>query len=235
MGQRFGNVFHQIEQKVRRPEQHMIAERRAEQFVDPAAESLHRDAEIDHQQPDGQGKRKSRIDVGCRDAAPVMQVQYVLVEPGHDIHWKEIHGVHEQHPHEHGQRRRRDELVAVAVKYPLDLFVHEFHGKLDKGLALAGDAGGCTAHYPPEKSEAQDTEQNGHHQRVDVQNPKIALAHRRCHVRQVVRNIFSRGQFVIGSHRYALALYVAYEKRHREHQDRKNKRSDEYDEHHILI
>src|SRR6185369_7759247 len=117
-------------------------------------------------------------------------MKYVFINPGHDIDRKEIHGVHQQHPHEDGQCRGRYEFVAVAVEYSFDLLVDEFHREFDEGLALAWHAGSCAAHHPPEKAKAHDTEQDRHHQRVDMEHPEVAGPHLRCHVRQVVRYIF---------------------------------------------
>ena len=45
---------------------------------------------------------------------------------GNDVDGQEVHRVHQQDPEEHGKRGGRDELVAVAVKNALYLFVDEF-------------------------------------------------------------------------------------------------------------
>src|SRR5438132_4646994 len=102
--------------------------------------------------------------------------------------------------------------MAIAVEYSLYLVVYKLHCQFDKRLSLPRYAGSRTTHDPPKKAETDDSEQNGHYQRINVQHPEIALSHRRCHVRQMVGDIFRRGQFASFCHCYALDLYVTHEK-----------------------
>ncbi|MDR6140153.1 hypothetical protein QE438_003457 [Pseudoxanthomonas sp. SORGH_AS 997] len=69
----------------------------------------------------------------------------------------QVHRVHEDHPHEDGQRQRRHR-VAVAVEGVLDLAVDEFHHQLDEGLTLGRHPGGGAAgeeREPGHKNQAQ--------------------------------------------------------------------------------
>ena len=73
---------------------------------------------------------------------------------GDPVDRQEIHRVHEQHPYEHGKRRRGDEAMAVAMQEnALDLLVHEIDRQLDEGLAAVGNAGRRAARHPPQQPE----------------------------------------------------------------------------------
>ena len=199
---RLGNVLDQVEQEVERPQQRIRAERRAEQLVDPAAQALHRDAEVDHQQPDAQRQSKRGVDVGGRHAAPVVQMEHVLVDPGQDVHRQEIHGVHHQNPDEHGQRHRRDESVPVAVgEDALHLLVDEIERELDESLSPVGYSGRRAADDPPQEAERQHAEDRGGDQRVDVQSPEPAFAELLGIEGKVVGDVAGGGQFLLGCHR----------------------------------
>src|SRR4051812_18308916 len=103
-------------------------------------------------------------------------MKHVSIEPGHDVHWEEIHGIHQQYPDKYGQRCRRNKLVAIAVEYSLHLVVDKLHCNFNKRLSFPGYTGSRATHNPPKKAEAHDSEQNRHDQRINVQHPEIALS-----------------------------------------------------------
>ena len=157
VGKWLGNIFDQIEQDIDRPQYGIFAEWSAHQFVYPAAQPFDLYVEKNHQQPDRERQRKRGVDVGGRDAAPVVQTEQ-RVDPGHDIYRQEVHRIHHKNPHKYGERRRCNERVAVAMKSALNLLINEFNGQLDKCLTLAGHAGCRAAHHPPQKTEAHDAQ-----------------------------------------------------------------------------
>jgi hypothetical protein len=111
-----------------------------------------------------------------------------------DIDRQEVHRIHQHHPDEHGERGRGDKAVAIAVmKYALHLVVDELDEQLDEGLAFVGNAGGRSAHHPPEKSETHHAEHDGGEYRVHVDGPEAAaLAHGLLQKRQVVLYVLGR-------------------------------------------
>src|SRR5207249_8279992 len=90
--------------------------------------------------------------------------------------------------------------LAVAVEDVLRLVVDEFEEDLDESLALVRHARSRPAHHPPEKTEADDAEQSGGHQRIHVQRPERALAHRVLEEREVMADVGARRQFMLGGH-----------------------------------
>ncbi len=123
MRQRLAHELDELEQEVERPEQGVVAERRDEEFLRPAAEALGLDPEDDHQREHGERQREGGVDVGGGHAAPVVEAQ-PAVDRRHDVDGQEIHRVHQRDPDEHGQRDGRHPL-ALAVVDTLDLVVDE--------------------------------------------------------------------------------------------------------------
>ncbi len=196
--QGLGDVLDQVEEEIRQPQQHVRAEGRAEELVDPASQALHRDREVDHQEPHRKRQRESRVDVrGGNDAESVRREK--MRDPRNDVHRQEIHGVHQQHPQANGERRGRDK-PAVAVEDVLRLVVDEFEEDLDEGLALVGHAGCGAAHHPPEKTETDDAEERRGRERVHVQRPERAFAHRVLKEAEVMADVGGRRQFMLGGH-----------------------------------
>ena len=135
----------------------MRAEGRAEKFVDPAAQALDCDGKINHQQQYRQRQRESGVDVGGGDDSEFVLMKYVGQNPRHDVGRQEVHRVHQQHPHEHGECGWRNE-VALAVEYALHLVVDETEQEFDEGLALVGHARGRATRHPPHQGGGDDAE-----------------------------------------------------------------------------
>src|SRR6185295_7103631 len=103
---------------------------------------------------------------------------------------------HQQNPDEHGKCGRRDETVAIAVaEDALRLVIDEAHQQFDERLAPPGRAGGRAARDPPQEAEADEAEQNGNGERVEVKGPETALAEHLRPVRQVVADVLSGVEF----------------------------------------
>ena len=116
---------------------------------------------------------------------------------------QEVHGVHQHDPDEHRERERRHEPMTIALmEDAFRLLVYEIDEQLYKGLATGRHTGGGAAHHPPDEADANQTEQDGNDQRVDVQRPEAAmvLAERLGEEAQVMLDIFGRREFGAGSH-----------------------------------
>src|SRR4030095_16364393 len=164
-----------LEQEIEGPQQEVIAERRDEQFLGPAADALGLDAVDDHQRKHRERQRERGVDVGGGHDAPVVQAD--RAEPRRqDIDGQEVHRVHQDHPHEHGQRDRRDPET-FAVIDALDLVVDEGHAELDERLRLRRHAGGGLARDPPHEPKADETEHDRRHDGVGIDAPEARVAH----------------------------------------------------------
>src|SRR5258706_5112452 len=128
--------------------------------MDESADSLDLDREEDHEHPDRERQGESRIDIGRRHDAETVRGMLAEKpdEPRHDVHGQEVHGVHEEHPDEHGERERRDELVRIAVEYALHLVADEVEAKLHECLPLRGHARARPPGYPPEEADADESD-----------------------------------------------------------------------------
>jgi hypothetical protein len=71
----------------------------------------------------------------------------------------------------------------------LDLLVDEFDSQFDKCLPLAWNSGCRAAHYPSQEAEADDSGQQSHYKRIDVQRPERTVSYRTGQVRQVMGHI----------------------------------------------
>src|SRR5271169_997144 len=101
MRQRLGNVFDQIEEQIENDEQWrepywFETERRSNQLVQPATETLDLDAIEDHQPEHGQRQREGRVDVRRGHTAPLVQVEHVLIDPRHYVDGQKVHRVHQE-------------------------------------------------------------------------------------------------------------------------------------------
>ena len=85
---------------------------------------------------------------------PVVLVEDVLGHPGHDIHRQEIHRVHQQHPDEHRDCERGDELARRREKMPFACSSTKPEQQLDERLALARHTQRGAAHDPPSNPNA---------------------------------------------------------------------------------
>src|SRR5439155_15830521 len=71
------------------------------------------------------------------------------------------------------------------------LIVNELDQQLDKSLAAIRHARGRAAHHPPDGAEADDAQNDGGGESIDVQHPEPALAHRLGEKRQVMLDVFA--------------------------------------------
>ena len=119
----------------------------------------------------------------------------------HPVRGQEIHGVHQYDPDEHRQGRRRHEFVPVAVvEYAFGLLVDEFEQELDEGLALAGHTCRGALDDPPDEAQSDHAEQDGRHERIDVQGPEAAFSHRLGEEGEMVLDVGGRFEFFAGGH-----------------------------------
>src|SRR3546814_2789569 len=78
------------------------------------------------------------------------------------IQRQQIHGIHEEHPHEDGQCERCNKTT-IAMEHVLDLAIDELEHDLDKGLRLRWHpSGGLACQQPEPQAEDQaDTQAGG--------------------------------------------------------------------------
>ena len=120
----------------------------------------------------------------------------------HPVGGQEVHRVHEHDPEPDRERERRDEAMTVAlVKNGFCLLVDKIDQDLDEGLAAIRHPGSGAAHHPPEKADAEQTQQKRHHERVDIQRPEAALADWLLEETQMVLDVLRGGERFTCGHR----------------------------------
>jgi hypothetical protein len=86
---------------------------------------------------------EGQVRVGGRHGLEVVDTPEAE-QQGQEVDRDQVHGVHQQHPDENRDRQRRHQR-ALAVIGILDLLIDERDEHFDKGLHLAGNAGGRLA------------------------------------------------------------------------------------------
>lgn len=169
----FCHVFDDVQEQIERRQ--LNAERRREQFVDPAAQALDLQAVVDHQREHAERNAQGAIQVGGRNDAMVADdgVPAHRGKEGREhVDRQEVERVHQGNPDEHGQRQRRDE-AAVAVHDGFRLVFNHFDQHFDGGLEAARHAGGGAARGQPHQEAAENTGQDRPENRVQIENAEI--------------------------------------------------------------
>ncbi len=116
---RLGEVLDEIEREIRRSEEEldegrMRVKRRREQLHAETGSTLGLDREGEHQKQHRARHRQRDVEIGGRHGPKVFGTESVR-DHRHQIERQELEGVHQEHPHEDGQRQRCHE-AAVAVE-----------------------------------------------------------------------------------------------------------------------
>src|SRR5579872_315144 len=165
-----------------------------EELAGVAADALHLDAVVLHQQEHAERHAERDVDVGGRHEFEELQTRRVLAQRDH-VHRQQIERVHQQDQAEDRDRKRCDQRV-VNVKAVPDVGVDKMHDQLDEALEAAwrdvgATAGGARGNV--ETDYEQQPQTGGDQQTVDVQGPERTLAEVPVPIGQMVLDVFANG------------------------------------------
>ena len=160
----FGKQRHRFQQKIDRRQEFREGLKR--KFADEAANTFLFDAEEDHERKHKERHAHGDIGVGGRHNFHVGNA-YQVCGMGQEVHWHQVHEVHQEHPDENGERQGRDHGIGV-VKDVLHQVVDEINDGFNEVLQAAWDAGCRSPSGGVEDCAEDDTEHNRPADRIDM-------------------------------------------------------------------
>ena len=143
------------------------------QFTDEAADALDFDAVEDDQREYRQGHAHGCVRISRRYGTE----REVLIARDQDrqlrnpVNRDQVDGVHQEHPHENGQRQRCDYCTAT-VETVFYAAINEFHQYFNEVLQCAWLTGSCLLGRHAEYEDEDQTNKQRPAEGIDVERPK---------------------------------------------------------------
>ena len=193
---RLGDQLDQLEDEVDRA--NFRAKRCGKQLVHVAAKTLGLDREANDQEHHRQRHGEGGVDVSGRHHTQINAMRISthgaadqLGNVGQEVNRQHVHGVHQEHPAEHGQGQRGHH-IALGVENIAHLVADHLDDGFHQTLQTTRIFDAEIAHDAGEYKQEDETQNQRHAEGVDVERPKTAVM-RRLGVGQVVLDVVSSG------------------------------------------